>query len=144
MLRLKSTQVKVLRDHPTIPGLRVSLSGLIFSGDRQLTPSSLPNGYMRINLKRAGKQRTCLVHRLVAETYLPNPDGLPYVNHKDGDKSNNAWHNLEWVTPSQNAKHAWDTGLVKAYERRPEDRQRLATIAKTYPRGGRGQCIAYQ
>ena len=50
-------------------------------------------------------------HRFVASAFLPNPDGLPEVNHKNGDKADNRPENLEWVTRSQNAKHAHDTGL---------------------------------
>lgn len=52
-----------------------------------------------------------LVHRLVAITFIPNPDDLPEVNHIDGDKHNNKASNLEWVTRQQNIQHAFDTGL---------------------------------
>jgi hypothetical protein len=51
------------------------------------------------------------LHREVAKAFLPNPYGLPQVNHKDGDKTNNNASNLEWVTNSQNARHAIDNGL---------------------------------
>lgn len=55
-----------------------------------------------------------LVHRLVAETWIPNPNPNYYtqVNHIDGNKDNNSVENLEWVTPSQNTRHAWRTGLL--------------------------------
>lgn len=55
-----------------------------------------------------GKQFLRTVHRLVALTYLPNPNNLPEVNHKDGDRLNNDVSNLEWTTRSGNAKHAAD------------------------------------
>lgn len=135
---------RLTASHPTIPRLEVTTCGQVLSNGRVLKASRLPNGYWRINLKRGGRQRTLLVHRLVAETFICNPDGLPYVNHKDGDKDNNQRENLEWVTPSQNAQHAWDTGLVVAYERKPVHRAALAHIAKTQPRGRRGHCIASQ
>ena len=58
-----------------------------------------------------GKQIHAYVHRLVASAFLPNPDKLPEVNHKNGDTHDNRVENLEWVTRKQNAMHAVDTGL---------------------------------
>lgn len=51
-----------------------------------------------------------LIHRLVAETFLPNPNCLGYVNHKDSDRGNNHVDNLEWCTQSYNCKHSYYTG----------------------------------
>lgn len=56
-------------------------------------------------------KRSYLVHRLIAETFIPNPDSKPVVNHKDGNKLNNSVENLEWVTVKENVRHAVDTGL---------------------------------
>ena len=55
-----------------------------------------------------GTKRT--VHRIVAETFLPNKDGLPTVNHKNGDRTDNRISNLEWCSYAANNQHAWDTG----------------------------------
>ena len=72
-------------------------------------------GYFIIKLYREGKGTTTKIHRLVAETFIENPNNLPQVNHKDGNKQNNNVENLEWCTALENAKHSWDTGLSKKY-----------------------------
>ena len=53
------------------------------------------------------------IHRMIAKTFLEQVDGAIQVNHKDGDKSNNAVNNLEWVTPSSNILHAHRSGLMR-------------------------------
>lgn len=68
-------------------------------------------GYYRVCLYKDNKLKNARVHRLVAQTFIPNPDNLREVNHKDGNKLNNNIDNLEWVTSSENNKHAWNTGL---------------------------------
>ena len=68
-------------------------------------------GYYRINLTKNGKQSHFLLHRLLALHFISNLDNLPCVNHKDGNKLNNAINNLEWCTYSENEKHAYDLGL---------------------------------
>lgn len=73
-----------------------------------------PTGYYMINVKPFGRQRkskTFRVHREVAKAFIPNPDNLPQVNHIDGCKTNNHVSNLEWCTPSENARHAAELGL---------------------------------
>lgn len=69
------------------------------------------DGYKIISLWNKGKGKTFSIHRLVAETFIPNPDSKPVVNHIDGNKQNNNADNLEWCTNSENDLHAFRLGL---------------------------------
>lgn len=73
------------------------------------------SGYMRIILTKNSKQRATSVHILVAKCFVKNQNGYRYVNHIDGDKTNNNADNLEWVTASQNMQHAFKNGLAKTH-----------------------------
>jgi len=64
------------------------------------------DGYKIIDLYNNGKRKIYKVHRLVTETYIPNPDNLPEVNHIDEDKTNNNIANLEWSTHAYNMQHS--------------------------------------
>lgn len=75
------------------------------------------NGYKTVDLSKNGKVTTTLVHRLVAETFIPNPDRLRFVNHKDSNRTNNVVSNLEWVTSSENRMHGITEGNVTFPER---------------------------
>jgi hypothetical protein len=73
------------------------------------------SGYRCVKLKCVdGKYRDYLLHRVVAYTHIPNPDEKPEVNHKDGDKQNNAVSNLEWNTHKENCDHRDAMGLIKS------------------------------
>lgn len=79
---------------------------------RVLRTNSDKHGYKRTTLTINGGTEPWLVHRLVAMTFIPNPDSLPCVNHIDGCKFNNRIENLEWVTHAQNMAHAAAMGLM--------------------------------
>ena len=81
------------------------------------------NGYAYQMLYKNGKGKLLRVHRLVAMAFLPNPNNLPQVNHKDGNKQNNSVDNLEWCEQSDNMKHAYKNGLQT-----PSENQRKAII----------------
>ena len=68
-------------------------------------------GYRRAALYKDGEKYTRKIHRIVAETFIPNPENKPQVNHKNGNKSDNRVENLEWATAAENGQHAYDTGL---------------------------------
>jgi NUMOD4 motif/HNH endonuclease len=84
--------------------------------------------YLAVTLCADGQQERKTIHRLVAEHFIPNPSGLPWVNHKDGNKLNNKVTNLEWVTPSENNNHAYKIGLKKGVKGEKHGRSKLNEI----------------
>ena len=90
--------------------------GLRVDGDCWLKPytEKFGKGYERVALTDStGKRRMHLVSRLVAQTYIPNPDALPFVNHLNGDTTDNRVENLEWCDNRRNTKHAYDNGWIR-------------------------------
>lgn len=83
---------------------------LLFDGSIKL-PSKDKKGYLHVTLSKNGKKKTFLVHRLVAQTFIPNIDNLDQVNHIDGVKTNNNVNNLEWVTCKDNIIKSFILGL---------------------------------
>ena len=90
------------------------------------------DGYHMVVFNADGCKLYKNVHRLIAESFIPNPDNKPEVNHIDGNKTNNNVLNLEWCTPSENQKHARNFGL-----RRCKITMEIAEeIRKLYSEGG--------
>ena len=75
---------------------------LKFCKERILKPIKEHGGYLRVNLCKEGKVKHTLVHRIVADTFIPNPNNLETVNHKDEVKTNNVASNLEWMSQKDN------------------------------------------
>jgi len=88
-------------------------------------------GYLYSTLTRNGAQTNVLVHRVLAEVFIPNPENKKYVNHIDGNKTNNALSNLEWCTSKENCLHAYATGL-NTHKRKIAQYTADGTLINTY------------
>jgi hypothetical protein len=75
-------------------------------------------GYVYVTLHKDNKHKKYTVHQLMAQAFIDNPNNLPQVNHKDGNKENNSIDNLEWVSASGNKKHSYDHLKEKHYSRK--------------------------
>lgn len=111
------------------------------SKEKKLATNLNKSGYATVSLSHVGSNKTksCLVHRLVALAFVPNPENRPQVNHKDGNKTNNKPENLEWVTSQENVIHSYTTGLAcNAEEQHPRSVltvEDVIEIAKLYAIG---------
>lgn len=107
-----------IRTASPLPGVEVNTLGEVYrvspDGQRTLATLYKVNGYRMVSLPDGSRE---YVHRLVAKAFLPNPENKPEVNHLDGNPSNNRLENLEWTTRSENAQHAFRTGLINPYQR---------------------------
>lgn len=95
----------------------VSEQGEVFSlrTNRLLKVFKNSGGYLQFSTRFGGRKSKAvrfLVHRLVAETFIPNPENKSFVNHIDCNKTNNCVSNLEWVTAKENFDHAYTNGLI--------------------------------
>ena len=99
-------ETEIWKKHPEIEKLEVSTFGRVRSV-RGHYYKSLPNncGYLQVFFRMNGKLVSKLVHRLVAQVFISNPNNLQQVNHRDGNRSNNNVSNLEWCTASYNQKY---------------------------------------
>lgn len=113
--------------------------GTSYHHDRILKQSKTKDGYLRVRLldKKSALDMTQRVHRLVAEAFIPNPDNLETVNHKDGDKTNNNVSNLEWMDRYEQLQHAYLHELKKPSKGSSNSQAKLTDddvrfIRKTY------------
>lgn len=100
---------------PNFENYAITEDGAVFSYKRKiwLKPRTDKDGYLRVNLYDGkGKLTTYHIHRLVAETYIPNPNNLPLIDHIDRDRQNNSISNLRWVSHSQNLRNTSRTRCV--------------------------------
>jgi len=118
-------ETEIWKAHPDIPGIEVSTLGNVRTldkvGSREngtyskkghvLKQHNEKNGYLRVGIQIDRKQTRKLVHRLVAQTYIPNPNNLPQINHIDCDRTNNNVKNLEWCDGSYNQQYREKFGI---------------------------------
>lgn len=97
--------------HPDIDGIEVSSFGRARSVKGHYYKIRPEQGYLRVGFRMNGKIAHKLVHRLVAQAFIPNPNNLPQVNHKDGDRTNNNVSNLEWCDNYYNMKYREKFGI---------------------------------
>lgn len=106
--RVKSLERKIYKGH----GERTAKEHI-------LKPSKVGNGYLHVNLWKNNKQTSYLVHRLVAEAFIPNPKGFSEINHKDETQTNNYVDNLEWCTREYNLNYGTHNQKVAKANSKP-------------------------
>lgn len=132
--------MKKLRVLDLFSGYTIREDGVITSRfGRVVKPQTSQNGYVRVELWQCGQGKKYLVHRLLAQAFIPNPENKHQVNHIDGNPQNNTISNLEWVTQSENQIHAYRTGLQKGYHvsGRPISESHKAALCGSRWRGER-------
>jgi len=103
----------------------ISENGSVISmlNGKQMKQHDNGKGYKTVGLSAYGKTKKFYIHRLVGESFIPNPANLPDINHIDGNKSNNNVSNLEWMSRGDNLRHAHTNGLFKKYKDNMKENQ---------------------
>lgn len=122
-------RAEVWKPIPGYDGIyEVSNTGNVRRGEKMLRGFVRPNGYVDISLSKGGKSVSRKLHRLVADAFVPNPNGLPFVNHKNEIKTDNRAENLEWCSFEYNV--GYGTSRERAVEHR--NYKQIAKIKKQY------------
>ncbi|EPD09373.1 phage-related HNH endonuclease [Lacticaseibacillus paracasei subsp. paracasei Lpp70] len=109
---MAENETEIWKKHPDIDGIEVSSFGRVRSVEGHYYKNNPDRcGYMLVHFRINGKSVSKLVHRLIAETFIPNPDNLPQVNHKNCDRRDNRVSNLEWCDNSYNQKYRSKHGI---------------------------------
>lgn len=116
-LSLEDIDGEIWKDIEEFPNYQVSNMGRVKSfnrNDELIKQQSLNHGYLRVGLWKNGKRANPIVHRLVAQTFIPNPENKPQVNHKNEIKTDNRVENLEWMTCAEN--NSYGTKIERSIE----------------------------
>lgn len=102
----------LISDHGRVKSIKNYVNDVPETREKIISPHITHRNYLRVTLSYKGKKRKHYIARLVAEHFVERPNKQKLqVNHRDGDKMNNHYLNLEWVTPKENVQHAFDNGL---------------------------------
>jgi hypothetical protein len=96
-----------MKEHPTHKGYFVTEDGRVFKNGKEIKGSiDHRKGGIRIRLDTRYGRKRVYIHRMVAETFIPNPNNLPVINHKDENRNNNVVDNLEWCNQQYNSEYS--------------------------------------
>jgi len=119
-----------LYDIKDLTGYQITKTGKVWSTkSNKFLKQNACNGYDQVTFKVSGKSVTFTVPRLVAETFIPNPENKPYVNHINNDRTDNRVENLEWVTQKENCENH---GKKTSHPRKVIQKDLEGNIIKTY------------
>lgn len=110
---------KTIEDYPNYMISNMGRIKSVWFGKERLLRLIMVKGYLMVNLCKNGKGKKFQIHRLVAQAFIPNPDNLPQVNHKDENPKNNCVENLEWCNAKYNANYGNRIDKIKEKIKKP-------------------------
>ena len=111
--------MKDIKGYEGLYGITTEGDVYSYKSKRFLKPGDIGDGYLQVILYKDRERKFYLIHRLVAEAYIPNPENLPQVNHKDENKANNCLQNLEWCDASYNINYGTHNEKVSNSRKKP-------------------------